>query len=1268
MARYQTDPEHLFDHTWRAGHPFRPRLSRLRRWGMRVLLALLCSLIGVYWYLTDSRRVRDMAETYLSGVLGAPVEVGGAHLSIFEGLRLDNVRVHVDQARRPEQVLLSAESFQITYNPFSIISGHLEATLIRAIRPHVRLVHTAETSEWNVQRLLRDRRPAAPSGPASTSPVVMPEIALRDAHLDVIEMSRGQAVAVGSIAMEGILRPGTDPFWYDFGLQARGPYEGIGPSLTGSLSTATGQVNLRLVNLQLGDDVRALCLAPVQEFLWERHKVAGRMSISELSYTPGRGDRPASFRVVTDLDGVTLTVDPQEWRPPAENAHVLSMRETFAALSRAGMNLGSSLDIWAEPFRDSPIRLDHVAGRFVFTEKAIEIQNLVGRVEANGIRINGRIDNVAGDVAAYSLAAPFDLQIQSLESEDLYLPPSPRYISALPPHVQGLYDRFRPQGTCRVGVKLARRTPGGEIEFDGAIKVVNGNFRFDRFPYPLREAHGVIAFQGGGDKPEKLFLRNLRGKGVERGPNSDSEISVNGEIGPLNDDAEVRIKVIGKSISAEPALVAAFPGDVRKAMRSLDAHNTGVLPVFHGDFECRIDRPPGPDMPWTIDTDVIIDRAHAALKSFPYPLRDVAMVLYIRDDYLEIAKATMRKGDATLDLSGKIKWAKPADGTDDPVIQPSLDITATNVPIDKDLLDAVPASQRAWLQKIALTGTIDAKGKITPAEADDFGWDVNVTLKDGSAWPVDGKPSVTGLGGKLHLLPQKIVFSDLVGKRGTSVISGHGESISAGDAPRLVCTAKATDLVLDETLRKVLPPDAQAAWEQVKPEGTVDADISFSGDESSFVGGPSTRPGGTGFEVRLRPKKLAITPESMPYRLADLAGEMTIRNDQVELKKLTGHHGKGTITVAGTIGMGDKGAWDLTLGGQAVAVDDDLRKALPETLLSLVNDSKLQGQVDFAFTKVLYRPSDVGSTRPTSGRSAAASNPTTAPADVDFKGEVTLKGCSLDLGVPLQETDATIQVDGSTRAGRLSELSGSVLAPTLKIAGRNAKDVRADLIKLTGQDVLRVAKLRGQLAGGEVAGQFEMVLGEQNAGSGYALNIVLRQADVAELTGERDKAVQGQLTASVSLEGKWGQPASQRGRGDVLVSGKEMYRVPVILGLLQITNLSLPISTPFTQGTARYSVQGRVVTIEQLELRSNTMTMAGSGQLNFDTRKVKMTFTTDNPKALKIPLINELMQGLRQELLQIQVNGSIEEPKVSGSVMNTFQTTIDEVFRPGDKK
>ncbi len=179
--------------------------------------------------------------------------------------------------------------------------------------------------------------------------------------------------------------------------------------------------------------------------------------------------------------------------------------------------------------------------------------------------------------------------------------------------------------------------------------------------------------------------------------------------------------------------------------------------------------------------------------------------------------------------------------------------------------------------------------------------------------------------------------------------------------------------------------------------------------------------------------------------------------------------------------------------------------------------------------------------------------------------------------------------------------------------------------------------------------------------------MVLRTADDKKPTGQTDQHIRGQRTASLNLEGSYNDPGSRRGRGDVAVAGQQLYKIPLLLGLLQVTELALPISGPFRDGSARYSIDGNRVTFEQIELRSKEMLMTGDGYLDFGKKQVRMTFITDANGWIKLPLVGDLMQSARNELLQIHVRGTLQEPKVSASSFNTLTTTIDEVFRGDDK-
>jgi hypothetical protein len=285
--------------------------------------------------------------------------------------------------------------------------------------------------------------------------------------------------------------------------------------------------------------------------------------------------------------------------------------------------------------------------------------------------------------------------------------------------------------------------------------------------------------------------------------------------------------------------------------------------------------------------------------------------------------------------------------------------------------------------------------------------------------------------------------------------------------------------------------------------------------------------------------------------------------------------------------------------------------------------------------------------------------------DVDFACNLTTSDAYIDVGVPLEHVKGVVSLEGSAKRGKLDRLGGHIDLPSFTLAQRPVTNFRADLMKNPGNDAMQLDNMQARIADGELAGRVGWISPDVGVAR-YALEMALRNADVKQLAGDTAQDVKGQVSASVALEGNWSDPNSRRGRGDVSVTGQDMYKIPIVLGLLQITNLSLPITSPFNEANCRYSVDGQRVSFESIELRAKEMMMQGNGHLDFGTKQVKMTFVTDSTTWPKIPIVGDLLQSARHELLQIHVQGTLEEPKVSASMMNTFTTTIDKVFRGSD--
>jgi hypothetical protein len=395
--------------------------------------------------------------------------------------------------------------------------------------------------------------------------------------------------------------------------------------------------------------------------------------------------------------------------------------------------------------------------------------------------------------------------------------------------------------------------------------------------------------------------------------------------------------------------------------------------------------------------------------------------------------------------------------------------------------------------------------------------------------------------------------------------------------PRIVLDGSAEGLALDDALYELLPPIARRGWDEIRPQGTLDVEVHYDSaaldaararwaalatqppaltapapHAAAAAAGPGeTKAPPSGVRVVLKPRALAATLKAMPYRLEALTGTIVVDEDRVYVEDVAGRHGDGTVAVDGTGLLGARPVWELRVRGDDLPVDDALREAMPETLAGLAEAIKLGGTVGFDLTRFAYRgpeappvaDADVDAAPPAPGAAPSPPNPAAAAAEaaavpgahpeIDLAGTVHLAGAKLDVGVPLTDVAGGLKLAATVRGGHLQRLRGNIDLGSMKMAGREARDFRAELFKPPGQSELRLENMRGKVAGGAMSGGMTLVYPEDGP-SRYALELVVRDADVRALAWEDDDAaVKGRLNASLSLEGSWGDAGARRGRGDV---------------------------------------------------------------------------------------------------------------------------------------
>jgi hypothetical protein len=257
----------------------------------------------------------------------------------------------------------------------------------------------------------------------------------------------------------------------------------LGPSVTGSLDRKSGEVTAALHDFKFGKDIRSMLPAQVREW-WDAHQLEGAVDIPIFAYVPPREGEEAKYRVETSFKGVALTVEPEEWMSREEIQTQVWAGQAFDTLRAVGLNSHGVVDRVAGLLQPAPIKLEKVRGNFAFTESGVLLKEVVGTLENNEFVIDGRIDG-------YSPVSPARIRISSTHTE---IPRQPRYINSMPRQVRELYEHLRPNGVCSLQMLIDRPAFGGRLEVAGSVNITDGNFVFDKFPYPVSHATGMIVF------------------------------------------------------------------------------------------------------------------------------------------------------------------------------------------------------------------------------------------------------------------------------------------------------------------------------------------------------------------------------------------------------------------------------------------------------------------------------------------------------------------------------------------------------------------------------------------------------------------------------------------------------------------------------------------------------------------------------------------------------------------------------------------------------
>jgi hypothetical protein len=429
----------------------------------------------------------------------------------------------------------------------------------------------------------------------------------------------------------------------------------------------------------------------------------------------------------------------------------------------------------------------------------------------------------------------------------------------------------------------------------------------------------------------------------------------------------------------------------------------------------------------------------------------------------------------------------------------------------------------------------------------------------------------------------------------------------------------------------------ESFFERYQPAGAFDleAEVAWGGSG----GAPE-------FGVRVSPRSLALERDGRRAEFGTVSGAVEFGADggrvvdlglvaqlwtltldgEWHVWELAGGEDEPRVSATLNVGVESTREW----GGSMPA---DLRMLLPDELRALLDDLGI----------------DVDSSLSAHGVRVSLSEGPDG-LGITAAGLVRGEGVSLEAGVPITAGAGAMEFVFERPPGGGAAFECWATLDAFRAAGVIMTGGRVRAVGSDGGRVL-VPVFEADCHGGRVVGTAAV---RRRADGRRDFEIDMRVADVRfdrlldELrggTGGGDEpTARGLLDGHLSMSGIVGEESSRRGRGFAQVGGGRVVSMPLVLPLVRVSNLQPPTDERLRLARAKFQVDGRRVVFEELSLSSESVEIVGYGTMDWETRGLDLRFNSRSGR--RLPVLSDLLEAVRDELITTEVVGTAMEPEV----------------------
>ena len=310
-------------------------------------------------------------------------------------------------------------------------------------------------------------------------------------------------------------------------------------------------------------------------------------------------------------------------------------------------------------------------------------------------------------------------------------------------------------------------------------------------------------------------------------------------------------------------------------------------------------------------------RGELANPPLQFPLTDLAGHVELENQQIRLHELTAQSGPTRIRLEqGRV--------FDQGELRPAeFDLKITGLPLDDRVASLLPAGVRKVYDDLGATGEVDLETHLEYNGHDRWDHDCDMRIRNCTATHAKFPYRVEQIEGTFKQRGNQIDIA-VQGRAGMQKVVFTGQVRNPGPEAWSRFDIKATEIPIDDRLRKACPANVQRIIDQLQAQGDLTGRVQLE------------RPAGLGQElsiyVEARLSDGSINCQSFPYPLSSVSGEFRGQGSTWEFKNFRGRHEGAEVALSGNFRPNRSGRLrlmiDFSLAG--AAFDRQLLTALPE--------------------------------------------------------------------------------------------------------------------------------------------------------------------------------------------------------------------------------------------------------------------------------------------------------------------------------------------------